>query len=342
MKSKYEEAGVSIDTGNEIVKNIKEKVRETFNKNVLADIGLFGGLFDIGKLNYENPVLVSSIDGVGTKLHIAAKLNRFYGVGRDIVAHCCDDIVVQGARPLFFLDYVAAANLSPESIKEIVFGIADECKKNSCALLGGETAEMPGTYHKDQYDLAGCIVGIVDKDRIIDGKTISPGDVAVALPSSGFHTNGYSLVRKVLLEDAKLDLNEVPEGCSLPLGDILLEPHRSYAPRVLDLMEKIRIKGIAHITGGGLIENVPRILPENIDLKIDASKIKVPPIFSLTGKLGNIPEEEMFRVFNMGVGLVIIVDKKDADAVLSADSDAEIIGEAIEAIAGEKKVVFDN
>ncbi len=338
MKSKYEEAGVSIDTGIEIVQNIKEKVRETFNPNVLADIGLFGGLFDIGKLNYEHPVLVSSIDGVGTKLHIAAELNRFYGVGRDIVAHCCDDIVVQGARPLFFLDYVAAADLSPDAVKEIVFGIADECKKNSCALLGGETAEMPGTYHKNQYDLAGCIVGIVDKNKIIDGKNIAPGDVAIALPSSGFHTNGYSLVRKVLLEDAKLDLAEIPEGCERTLGDILLEPHRSYAPLVLDLMEKITIKGIAHITGGGLIENVPRILPENIDIKFNISKIKVPPIFSLTGKLGDIPEIEMFRVFNMGVGLVIIVDKKDADAVLAADSEAVIIGEAI---AGKKKVVFE-
>ncbi len=339
MKSKYEEAGVRIDTGIEIVQNIKEKVRETFNPNVLADIGLFGGLFDIGNLNYEHPVLVSSIDGVGTKLHIAAELNRFYGVGRDIVAHCCDDIVVQGARPLFFLDYVAASDLSPDAVKEIVFGIADECKNNSCALLGGETAEMPRTYHKNQYDLAGCIVGIVDKNKIIDGKNIAPGDVAVALPSSGFHTNGYSLVRKVLLEDAKLDLSEIPEDCERTLGDILLEPHRSYAPLVLDLMKKITIKGIAHITGGGLIENVPRILPKNIDIKFNISKIKVPPIFSLTGKLGNIPKMEMFRVFNMGVGLAIVVDKKDADAVLSADSEAVIIGEAV---SGEKKVVFDN
>ena len=337
MKSKYEEAGVSIDTGIEIVQNIKEKVRETFNQNVLADIGLFGGLFDIGNLNYEHPVLVSSIDGVGTKLHIAAELNRFYGVGRDIVAHCCDDIVVQGARPLFFLDYVAAANLSPDAVKEIVFGISDECKNNSCALLGGETAEMPGTYHKYQYDLAGCIVGIVDKNKIIDGKNIVPGDVVIALPSSGFHTNGYSLVRKVLLEDANLNLSEIPEGCNNTLGNILLEPHRSYAPLVLDLMKKITIKGIAHITGGGLIENVPRILPDNIDIKFNISKIKVPPIFSLTGNLGNIPEIEMFRVFNMGVGLVIIVDKKNADAVLASDSNAVIIGVAIE---GEKKVIF--
>jgi phosphoribosylformylglycinamidine cyclo-ligase len=341
MKSKYEEAGVSIDTGIEIVQNIKEKVRETFNKNVLADIGLFGGLFDIGNLNYEHPVLVSSIDGVGTKLHIAAELNRFYGVGRDIVAHCCDDIVVQGARPLFFLDYVAAASLSPDSVKEIVFGIAAECKKNSCALLGGETAEMPGTYRKNQYDIAGCIVGIVDKNKIIDGKSIVPGDVAVALPSSGFHTNGYSLVRKVLLDDAKLDLKKTPEGCDRPLGDILLEPHRSYAPLVLDLMEKINIKGIAHITGGGLIENVPRILPENIDMKIEKSKIKIPPIFSLTGQLGNIPELEMFRVFNMGVGLVIIVNKENSVEIINAaekeNMEAAVIGEAV---AGGKKVVF--
>jgi len=340
--SKYAEAGVDIDAGNQIVRDIKQRVRETFSPAVLTDIGLFGGLFDINKANSPaQPVLVSSIDGVGTKLHIAAQLNKFYNAGRDIVGHCCNDIVVQGARPLFFLDYVASAKLGPEAVKEIITGIADECKNNGCALLGGETAEMPGTYVAGQYDLVGCIVGVVDREKIIDGKTISSGDVIIGLPASGLHTNGFSLARKVLLDDAKLDLNDIPEGCERTLGEILLESHRSYTPLILDLMEKVSIKGLAHITGGGIIENVPRILPENIDAKIDLSKIIVPPIYTLIKKLGNVELEEMFRVFNMGIGMTIFADANDAGKIIEEISTtglkAEIIGEVV---PGNKKVIL--
>jgi len=340
--SKYAEAGVDIDAGNQIVRDIKQRVRETFSPAVLTDIGLFGGLFDINKANSPaQPVLVSSIDGVGTKLHIAAQLNKFYNAGRDIVGHCCNDIVVQGARPLFFLDYVASAKLGPEAVKEIITGIADECKNNGCALLGGETAEMPGTYVAGQYDLVGCIVGVVDREKIIDGKTISSGDVIIGLPASGLHTNGYSLARKVLLDDAKLDLNDIPEGCERTLGEILLESHRSYTPLILDLMEKVSIKGLAHITGGGIIENVPRILPENIDAKIDLSKIIVPPIYTLIKKLGNVELEEMFRVFNMGIGMTIFADANDAGKIIeeipTTGLKAEIIGEVV---PGNKKVIL--
>jgi len=340
--SKYAEAGVDIDAGNQIVKDIKERVRETFSPAVLTDIGLFGGLFDINKANTPaQPVLVSSIDGVGTKLHIAAELNKFYNAGRDIVGHCCNDIVVQGARPLFFMDYVASAKLGPEAVKELITGIADECKNNGCALLGGETAEMPGTYVKGQYDLVGCIVGVVDRSKIIDGKTISPGDVIIGLPSSGLHTNGYSLARKVLLTDAGLDLNKIPEGCERTLGDILLESHRSYTPLILDLMEKVAIKGLAHITGGGLIENVPRILPEGVDAKIDLSKIDIPPIYKLIQKLGDVELEEMFRVFNMGIGMTIFVNPNDVekvmDEVAATGLKPVIIGEVV---SGNKKVIL--
>jgi len=322
--SKYAEAGVDIDAGNAIVRDIKSTVRATFSPRVLTDIGLFGGLFDIHGLPCRHPVLVSSIDGVGTKLHLAAALQRFRGVGRDIVAHCCNDIVVQGARPLFFLDYIAAAKLSHDAIVDMVAGMAEECAANGCALIGGETAEMPGTYCEGQTDLAGCIVGVVDRDDIIDGRKITRGDCVIGLASSGLHTNGYSLARKVLLQDAQLDLHAVPRGCDKPLADILLEPHRSYAPLVLGLMKHLVLHGLAHITGGGLLENVPRILPADIDVEIDTAALAVPPIFTLIQQLGDVARDEMFRVFNMGVGLVIIVAPCDADAVIAAAHAASI------------------
>lgn len=323
-RSKYAQAGVDIDTGNAIVRDIKSAVRATFSPRVLTDIGLFGGLFDLHGLPYRHPVLVSSIDGVGTKLHLAVALQRFRGVGRDIVAHCCDDIVVQGARPLFFLDYVAAAKLSHDAIVEMVAGMAEECSANGCALIGGETAEMPGTYCEGQVDLAGCIVGVVERDEIIDGRAIAEGDCVIGLASSGLHTNGYSLARKVLLHDAKLDLLAVPPGCDRPLADILLEPHRSYAPLVLEVMQQVPLHGIAHITGGGLLENVPRILPAGIDVIIETAAITVPPIFTLIQQLGDVSRDEMFRVFNMGIGLVIIVAPRDAEAVITAAQAAGI------------------
>lgn len=343
MKSKYAAAGVDIDKGNKIVKDIKSSVRSTFRPEVLTDIGLFGGLFDISSTGMQHPVLISSIDGVGTKLHIAAAVNRFKGVGHDIVAHCCDDIVVQGAQPLFFLDYIAAANLDQHAVTAIVKGIAEECCVNCCALLGGETAEMPGSYIKGQYDLVGCVVGVVDKDAVIDGSTITPGDVAVGLPSSGLHTNGYSLARKILLQDVGLKLTETPEGCDKPLGDILLEPHRSYVSIVLELQEQITIKGIAHITGGGLVENVPRILPGTCDIHIDVNSFSTPPVFSLISRLGEVSPQEMFRVFNMGIGLVIIVNRHDIEQVVAVARnlglEAPVIGEITE---GGKQVQLEN
>jgi len=339
MNSKYTDAGVNIDKGNQIVKDIKAKVRSTFRPEVLTDIGLFGGLFDISSTGMAHPVLVSSIDGVGTKLHIAAQLNRFHGIGRDIVAHCCNDIAVQGARPLFFLDYIAAADLAPEAVTAVVAGIADECIANGCALLGGETAEMPGSYLPKQYDLVGCIVGVVDKDTIIDGSTIQAGDCAIALPSSGLHTNGYSLARKILLKDAGLDLMAVPDGCDRPLGDILLEPHRSYVPIIMALREAVRIKGIAHITGGGLYDNVPRILPDTVDLAVDPASLNPPLIYRLIQQLGGVSDAEMYRVFNMGIGLVIIVSPDSGEIVRAAAQDigleATVIGRIVE---GSKQV----
>ncbi len=337
--SKYAEAGVDIDTGNAIVRDIKSAVRATFSPRVLADIGLFGGLYDMHGLPYRHPVLVSSIDGVGTKVHIAAALKRFRGVGRDIVAHCCNDIVVQGARPLFFLDYIAAARLEQSAVVDMVAGMAEECTANGCALIGGETAEMPGTYCDGQTDLAGCIIGVVDRDALIDGRAIAAGDCVIGLASSGLHTNGYSLARKVLLHDAKLDLHATPPGCERPLADILLEPHRSYAPFVLEVMGRVPLHGLAHITGGGLLENVPRVLPEGIDIEIETSAIAVPPVFSLIERLGGVTRDEMFRVFNMGVGLAMIVAEEHVATVLAAAQAAGIPAARIgRACAGRRRV----
>ncbi|NLF38374.1 phosphoribosylformylglycinamidine cyclo-ligase [bacterium] len=312
-QSHYAQAGVNIDRGNAIVRDIKRVVRATFNRHVLADIGLFGGLFDARNLGCTHPVLVSSIDGVGTKLHVAAQLGAFFGAGRDIVAHCCNDIVVQGARPLFFLDYIASARLREKDVVQVVAGMAHECAANGCALIGGETAEMPGTYHDRQMDIVGCIIGVVDRKAVVDGHAIRPGDVAIGLPSSGLHTNGYSLARKVLLRDAKLSLKKKPAGCARPLGDILLEPHRSYAPAILDLLTRGRIKGMAHITGGGLLENVPRILPPGVDIEFDVAMIPRQPVFGLIQRLGGVDPREMYRVFNMGIGMVLIASPAEMD-----------------------------
>jgi phosphoribosylformylglycinamidine cyclo-ligase len=342
--SKYTAAGVNIDTGNAIVRAIKNNVRATFSPRVLTDIGLFGGLFDASDLGAE-PVLVSSIDGVGTKLHIAAATGRYEGIGHDIVAHCCNDIVVQGARPLFFLDYVAAARLEPDAVTAIVRGMADECLVNGCALIGGETAEMPGTYAEGQTDVVGCVVGVVERDGIIDGRNIAPGDVVVGLPSNGLHTNGYSLARTVLLHDAGLELDAVPEGCDRSLADILLAPHRSYVPLVRELQQQVTVKGLAHITGGGLLENVPRILPDGCSVSIDTSQIDIPPIFGLLQRLGDVSREEMYRVFNMGIGMVAVMSGDDAGCMMqdarckvqNAKWGMRIIGEVC---AGEGDVIL--
>ncbi len=339
--STYADAGVDIDKGNAIVSRIKNAVRSTHTARVLSEIGLFGGLFDSTNLA-QNPVLVSSIDGVGTKLHVAVAAQKFHNIGRDIVAHCCDDIVVQGARPLFFLDYVAAANLDENAVCELIEGMTEECRLNGCALLGGETAEMPGTYCSHHYDVVGCIVGVVDKDNVIDGTRIQPGDHIIGLASSGLHTNGYSLARKVLLKDAGLALNVVPDGCDDTLANLLLKPHRSYAPLLLALREKCVIHGLAHITGGGLVENIPRILPEKTAAHISTKKIYTPAIFSLIRSCGNVDQKEMYRVFNMGIGMTVICSPDDTNNVISHAHeyacDAALIGEITD---GNKNVILD-
>ena len=315
-KLTYEQAGVSIDKGNESVEKMKPFVKATFRKEVLTDLGGFGGLFALDKDKYEEPVLVSGTDGVGTKLKIAFAMNKHDSIGIDAVAMCVNDIVVTGAEPLFFLDYLAVGKLEPDQVTEIVKGIAEGCKMAGCALIGGETAEMPGFYPEGEYDVAGFAVGIVDKKKIIDGKNIEAGDVIIGLASSGLHSNGFSLARKVLFERGFLQPDSYLEAMGASLGTLLMEPTRIYVKPILEILKTIQVKGIAHITGGGLTENVPRVLPEDVDAKIDTLSFPKPPIFDFIQKIGSIEEEEMYRVFNMGIGMVLIVSKEDAPGVL--------------------------
>ena len=330
----YRDAGVDIDAANEALSRMRDSVRSTFTSGVLTDVGSFGGMFSLsGCAGYENPVLVSSIDGVGTKLKIAILLGKNDTIGRDLVNHCVNDILVQGARPLFFLDYFATGKLCPNVVVDVVKGLADGCRETGCALIGGETAEMPGLYHDTDYDLAGCIVGIVDRDRIIDGSSIEPGDTAVGLASSGMHTNGYSLARRVLLDngDNSLSLYEHIPSIGRTLGEELLMPHRCYAPAVLPILSNFDIHGIAHLTGGGFYENIPRILPSDCSVTIERRNWPVPPIFTLIQERGNVPEPEMYRTFNMGIGLVIIVPPEQAPALAhhmnASGESAYIIGD---------------
>lgn len=307
----YELAGVNIDASNRAKTLMTAAVRSTYGKEVLSGIGAFGGLFDAGALKgMKSPVLVGSTDGVGTKTKVAARLNRWDSIGHDLVNHSINDILVQGARPLFFLDYVASSQVLPEQIAAVVAGVAEACKEAGCALLGGETAEMPGVYLPGELDLAGTIIGVVERDQIIDGSRSQAGDVIVGFPSTGLHTNGYSLARRVL---DNLDWTiEMPE-ISGTIGDALLTVHRSYIPAVDQLQAAgIDIKGLAHITGGGLIENPPRIFPEGIGAVIKRGTWQVPAIFELIQELGNVNEAEMYRVFNMGLGMIAIISPKQA------------------------------
>jgi phosphoribosylformylglycinamidine cyclo-ligase len=287
----------------------------------LSDIGSFGGMFDGAFPNMAKPVLVASADGVGTKLKIAFMTGVHNTVGRDLVNHCVNDILVQGARPLFFLDYIATGKLSTDVVAGIIEGIAGGCRENGCVLLGGETAEMPGFYHEGEYDIAGFIVGVVDREKVIDGKRISPGDVLLALPSVGLHTNGYSLARKLLFEVAGYTAEtELPE-LGMTAGAALLQPHLSYLRPLQGLLDTGAIKGLAHITGGGLTDNIPRILPEGCGVRIDKGSWPVLPIYELMRKVGNVSEREMYRTFNMGVGMVIVCSRADLDAVAGHLSD---------------------
>jgi phosphoribosylformylglycinamidine cyclo-ligase len=313
----YKDAGVDIDAGNRFVDMIKPLVKETSRPEVLADIGGFGGLFSLNSSKYKKPTLVSATDGVGTKLKFAFMLDKHDTVGIDLVAMCVNDIIVQGAEPLFFLDYFATGKLNPEKTVDVIKGIAEGCKQAGCALLGGETAEMPGMYTEGEYDLAGFSVGVVDNDRLIDGSTITNGDTIIGLASSGLHSNGYSLVRKILLEELKLDLNEIPEGLDQSLGEELLTPTRIYVKSVLNLMRDFDLKGIAHITGGGLLENIPRVLPKTCKAVIKRDSWPKPPIFALLQRGGNIPEEEMYRTFNYGIGLILVVSPQHREDIIN-------------------------
>ena len=311
----YSDAGVDIDAATRATDRIKELARRTFNQRTLSEIGSFGGMFDGAFPNLEQPVLVASADGVGTKLKIAFATGVHNTVGRDLVNHCVNDILVQGARPLFFLDYIATGKLSPDVVASIVEGITNGCRENGCVLLGGETAEMPGFYGDGEYDIAGFIVGVVDRNKIIDGKTITPGDVLLALPSAGLHTNGYSLARKLFFEVAgyKPDTH-VPE-LGMTAGEALLLPHLSYLKPLESLLDKGLIKGLAHITGGGLTDNIPRILPEGTAVQIEKNSWPTPPLFELMRRLGNVSDSEMYRTFNMGIGMVIVCANNDAETI---------------------------
>ncbi len=303
----YRQAGVNIEAGNEFVRRITPLVRSTFRPEVLTDLGGFGGLFRFQADRYAEPVLVSGTDGVGTKLKIAFLMNRHDTVGVDLVAMCVNDVAVSGAEPLFFLDYLATGKLAVSKAEAIVKGIAEGCRQAGCALIGGETAEMPSFYAEGEYDLAGFAVGVVDRSKIIDGKDIVPGDVLVGLASSGLHSNGYSLARRVLLEDRGLTVESRISDLDRPLGEVLLTPTRIYAKQILALAADYPVKGIAHITGGGLTENLPRILPKGCRARVHRGAWPVPPIFQVLRKMGKVNEEELYRVFNMGIGLALVV-----------------------------------
>lgn len=330
----YRDAGVDIDAANDAVLRMRDAIRSTFTPGVLTDVGSFGGMFALSSItSCADPVLVASIDGVGTKVKIAAQAGRHEGIGYDLVNHSVNDILVHGARPLFFLDYFATAKLAPPVVVEIVKGFAGACRAVGCALLGGETAEMPGLYAEGEYDVAGCIVGIVDRGRIIDGSRIQPGDTVVGIASSGLHTNGFSLARRVLLESGADSLSlfeHVPE-LGRTLSEELLIPHRCYAPAILPLLEEFSINGIAHLTGGGFYENIPRILPVDCSVTIERRTWPIPPIFSLIQERGRVPAPEMFRTFNMGIGMVVIVPPEQAPLLAhrlnSLGESANIIGD---------------
>ena len=315
MAKKYEDAGVSIKAGDETVDKIKNYAKSTFNKSVLTDIGLFGAFFQPDFSGYKEPVLVSSVDGVGTKLKVAIELNKHDTIGQDLVNHCVNDIAVCGAEPLFFMDYMAFGKLDPVIASEIVKGFSIACKENGCALIGGETAEMPGVYQVGDYDLSGTIVGIVEKSKIIKGENISSGDVLIGIPSSGLHTNGYSLARKVLLE--KYKLTDTVHSLNNPIGEELLSVHRSYLNLIKAIKNKIEVKGISHITGGGIVGNTKRILSKELKLKIYWNEWEVPAIFKLIQEAGEISDQEMREVFNMGIGLIFVVSKENVDTILN-------------------------
>ena len=337
----YAKAGVDITAGYKSVELIKKHIAKTNIKGVISSIGGFGGLFELDLKGIKKPILVSGTDGVGTKLKIAFLMNKHDTIGIDCVAMCVNDIICVGAKPLIFLDYIACGKNYPEKISEIVKGIAKGCVQSNCALIGGETAEMPNFYAKDEYDLAGYSTGIVDKSKIINNSLIKKGDIIIALSSSGIHSNGFSLVRKILNIDNSNINNVVKELGKKSIGEILLTPTKIYVKPILKLLKKIKVKGISHITGGGFYENIPRCIPNGLCAEIEKNKIKILPIFKYIQKIGNIEERDMFNTFNMGVGMCIIVSKKDVEKTIeilsSCKEDAYIIGKIIE---NKEKIIF--
>jgi phosphoribosylformylglycinamidine cyclo-ligase len=333
----YADAGVSIDNANLALDKIKNYAKSTFNERTLTEIGSFGGMFSAMFPEMREPVLVASADGVGTKLKIAFETGVHNTIGQDLVNHCVNDILVQGARPLFFLDYFATGKLSPDVTASVVEGIAVACRENGCVLLGGETAEMPGFYADGEYDLAGFIVGVVDKRRVIDGKSIAAGDVVLGLPSSGLQTNGYSLARKLFFEFGGFSVDSFIDELGETVGEALLKPHASFLKPLDALLDSGKIKGLAHITGGGLLENIPRILPENVSVEIRRGTWTELPVFALMQTLGNVETNEIFRAFNMGVGMVVICAEADKEFLKNNLDKSVEIGRVI---AGNKEVII--
>ena len=338
----YRDAGVDIEAGNLAVEKMKAAVRATYRPEVMGDLGGFGGLFSLNSGHYRQPVLVSGTDGVGTKLKIAFMMNKHDSIGRDVVAMCVNDVLAQGAEPLFFLDYLAVGHLDPDQVAEVVRGVADGCRESGCALIGGETAEMAGFYQRGEYDLAGFCVGIVEKAKLLPSADMKAGDVLLGLPSSGLHSNGYSLVRKICFEHMKYKVEDHIEDLGRSLGEELLVPTRLYPKIILPLLDRFNIKGLVHMTGGGFQENIPRALPEGLYARVDPAAWEIPTIFKLLQKWGNVPSAEMFRTFNMGIGLVMIIPENEADLVAGAlrDSGQKVLAIG-QLVSGEKRTVLE-
>ena len=339
MSNKYSEAGVSLEAGYESVELIKSVVSKTNIKGAMDSIGAFGGMFDLSLFNMKEPVLVSGTDGVGTKLMLAFDMDKHDTIGIDAVAMCVNDVIVSGASPIFFLDYLAVGKNVPTKIQQLVKGIADGCIQSECALVGGETAEMPDMYSHDHYDIAGFCVGVVEKSKMLNKKNVKCNDVLIGLPSSGCHSNGFSLIRKILFKDNDLDINTTYDNFDKPLGEVLLEPTKIYVKSIKHLLKNdVNIHGMSHITGGGFYENLPRMMSKELGVKIDINSFKTPEIFNLLAKLGNIEKDEMYNIFNMGIGFVLAVEPNDVNKVLALfkeiDQEAYVIGE----VTNSKKV----
>ena len=345
QKIDYKSAGVDIDAGNEAVDRIKDGVKSTFTSNVLTGLGSFGSLYDLKPIleNYNHPVMVQSIDGVGTKTIIARKMEKFDTIGIDLLSAAANDILVMGARPLTFLDYIANDKLKPEIVEEIVSGMVKACKETGVSLVGGETAEMPDTYLPGEHDLVGIITGVVEKEKIITGENIKPSDMVLGLPSNGLHTNGYSFARKLFFEIGGYDVNDMIPELDKSVGLTLLEPHINYTNHVFSILDKgLDVKGIAHITGGGLVENIPRILPNGVGVNLKKESWPSLPVFDVMQSIGDVDENEMFRAFNMGIGMVFIVDSTDVNSVKDALKDLTEVYEIGTIVSGDKSVIIKN